>query len=226
MAIDRVCIYCGKTFYAKLSRIKLGRAKYCSYECVNNDKKRRLVIECEYCGVEFKVWPSRSKGNRKYCSRNCMYKAQTGKGNPNWKGGEHTLKCFQCGREYKEDRNMANRRKFCSRVCFNKWQEINLRGKNNSNWKNGITTENQAIRASKEYEDWKDTVFKRDDYTCALCGKRGGDLNSHHVLPFVDFPEYRLKIDNGITHCKECHKILTTILSWGHFFQPLPQLSA
>ena len=43
-----------------------------------------------------------------------------------------------------------------------------------------LTTENSRIRNSSKYFDWRDDVFKRDNYTCQCCGQVGGKLNAHH----------------------------------------------
>lgn len=226
--IRRECLFCKKVFYEKPYRIKLGRGKYCSRKCVYGDKKRRPTTRCKYCGVEFETWNCVLKrGGAKYCSRNCAFKARRGENHPNWQGGKPTLVCIVCGKEFQSylDRRRKERR-ICSKSCLNKWQETSLRGKNNPNWKDGISTENNIIRTSTEYERWKTMVFKRDDYTCQLCGIRGGDLNAHHILSFRDFPEYRLDVSNGITHHEECHDIITSILAMGDIFQPLPQLNA
>src|SRR5882672_8188608 len=50
-------------------------------------------------------------------------------------------------------------------------------GKDSANWKNGITKLNHAIRSSNQYREWRDEVYKRDDYTCQGedCGKRNGN---------------------------------------------------
>ena len=64
----------------------------------------------------------------------------------------------------------------------------------------------QNLRNSKEYSDWRNAVFNRDDYTCQLCGQHGGKLNAHHIKQFKKFPELRLDLDNGITLCERCHK--------------------
>ena len=60
-------------------------------------------------------------------------------------------------------------------------------------------------RRCKEYQEWRRLVFERDGYTCQKCGKRGGTLNAHHILPYCDFPHMRYVVSNGITLCKECH---------------------
>lgn len=63
-----------------------------------------------------------------------------------------------------------------------------------------------ADRLTKEYKDWRKSVFERDDYTCMICGKVGGELNAHHIKPYAKYEELRFDLDNGITLCKECHK--------------------
>lgn len=60
-------------------------------------------------------------------------------------------------------------------------------------------------RRCGEYAEWRTAVFERDDYTCRCCGKHGGTLNAHHILPYSKFPSFRYEVDNGITLCKECH---------------------
>lgn len=43
---------------------------------------------CLWCGKNFKISASRTKyGRAKYCSSRCQYKAQSGRGNYNYKGG-------------------------------------------------------------------------------------------------------------------------------------------
>jgi len=80
------------------------------------------------------------------------------------------------------------------------------RGENSPNWKGGVTPTNNAIRHSFLYKIWRDAVFKRDDYTCQICAKRGGIMQADHILPFSKFPSERFNIQNGRTLCVECHK--------------------
>lgn len=74
------------------------------------------------------------------------------------------------------------------------------------NWKGGISPENKRFRKSKEYILWREAIFKRDDYTCRVCFKKGVYLEPHHIKSFAHFPELRVAIDNGLTLCKDCHK--------------------
>ena len=48
-------------------------------------------------------------------------------------------------------------------------------------------------------------VFKRDYWTCQVCGKHGGKLNAHHLYSYVDNDELRYDVSNGITLCEPCH---------------------
>lgn len=61
-------------------------------------------------------------------------------------------------------------------------------------------------RNCKSYQQWRNNIFERDNYTCQKCGKYGGELNAHHKKPFKQFPELRYELDNGITLCVKCHK--------------------
>lgn len=67
------------------------------------------------------------------------------------------------------------------------------------------TTEQHMIRGSSDYDKWRSDVFVRDDYTCVCCGKRGGNLNAHHIQNFSKHTARRFDVDNGATMCEPCH---------------------
>ena len=57
-----------------------------------------------------------------------------------------------------------------------------------------------------EIRKWRDKVYKRDNYTCQSCNKKGGKINSHHIYSWDKYKEKRFDVDNGITLCEDCHK--------------------
>jgi hypothetical protein len=79
-------------------------------------------------------------------------------------------------------------------------------GENHPNWKGGTASERQRFNASKEAKEWKQSVFKRDNYTCQHCGQVGYVLNAHHIKQFSTHKELSLNINNGITLCGKCHR--------------------
>lgn len=63
-------------------------------------------------------------------------------------------------------------------------------------------------RNSPEYNEWRNSVFQRDNYTCKMCGTKGGKLNAHHIELWSKNDDLRFSVDNGITLCVDCHKKL------------------
>jgi len=167
-----------------------------------------VYFKCLICNKEFQDVPSTK---RKFCSRECFYiylgrKLRNGK----------TIKCDYCKKAIYRSLWELNRNKnnFCSRSCKAKYRADKLRGKlipmlsgkNHWNWKGGITPERTKIWHSKKYQEWRTTVYKRDNYTCQKCGDcSGGNLIPHHKDNFADYPKKRFKLNNGITLCNNCH---------------------
>jgi hypothetical protein len=90
--------------------------------------------------------------------------------------------------------------------CFKRETDIKkMTGSNSPNWKGGITPENQRVRTSATYKEWRKSVFERDNYTCQKCGKRGGELHAHHIRSFATNPKLRTDLKNGTTLCLHCH---------------------
>lgn len=77
-------------------------------------------------------------------------------------------------------------------------------------WKGGKTID-QTPRMSYEYMRWRLAVYKRDNFTCVLCGYisknvRPADINADHIKSFANYPEHRFDISNGRTLCIPCHR--------------------
>lgn len=121
-----------------------------------------------------------------------------GPDSPTWKGGRP--KCVDCGKR------VAGRPKNASPrcvVCKNKF----YRGSNHHSWKANKSPDSHAnaLRCNIEYREWRKAVYERDNYTCKICGIRGGKLHAHHLNSFTAFPDLRYDLANGVTLCVKHH---------------------
>jgi len=96
---------------------------------------------------------------------------------------------------------------------WNKGKENpHMKGDKNPNWKGGVTPENEKIRKSIEYKEWRMKVLRRDRFQCINCGHRGTgkyrDLIVDHIKPFSEYPKLRLSLGNGRTLCGKCDGLL------------------
>ena len=138
-----------------------------------------------------------------------------GENNPNWKGGKVKMRCIVCGKEFYRDRCDVKRAKFCSHSCKAKYL-FKLKNGHNYNWKGGITKNREKLKHSEQYKKWRLKVFQRDRFTCQLCGHRSkksrahgdkrSDIEAHHIIPVSENPKLVLKVGNGITLCRNCHR--------------------
>lgn len=68
-------------------------------------------------------------------------------------------------------------------------------GKNNPNYK-GYKDEKQIARGV--FKTISKKLIRNSDYTCQICGRRGGDLETHHIKPFhVIFEEFLTSTYDG-----------------------------
>lgn len=208
------CKKCGKKFKVSISRLEDGRGKYCSKKCQYEDKKgiRRSVntefkkgqkpknylgntVLCKQCGLKFEASPS---SNRLFCSKKCLINS-----------GYVFIECLVCKKVFRTIKSKLKvGRKFCSRKCTFEY----YCGENHHQWKGGVTPINEKIRKSTEYKKWRIEVYKRDKFTCQICGAKNVYLNADHIKPFATYPELRFDINNGRTLCVECHRNTDT---WG-----------
>lgn len=77
----------------------------------------------------------------------------------------------------------------------------------------------KLIRELYKYREWRSGIFKRDNFECVLCEKKGYVEADHYPIRFIDIiQKYSIKtleqainckklweISNGRTLCKKCH---------------------
>jgi len=187
--IKCICKQCGKEFEVTPSVIKQGGGKFCSRECYHKSLKIRTKCMCQQCGAEFFLYPYEIKNGRgKFCTTKCYGKWKsehiTGKSNPSWKGGKIEHICEICGIKFFEwpSRKRRGRAKVCSHKCQVKWQSKNRSGKNNPQWRGGISFKPYCPKFNNEFKEYIRDKFGR---ICFLCDKNEEEneqkLSVHHV---------------------------------------------
>jgi len=97
---------------------------------------------------------------------------------------------------------------------------LRMQGENHWNWKGGITEIKNRLRNSYLWRNWREKVFRRDNWICQECRMNKDDLEPHHKKSLrIIFLQNKIStydqaikikeifaIDNGITLCHLCHK--------------------
>ena len=104
--------------------------------------------------------------------------------------------------DYERKIEDATRNNFRCPICAYNNKQL-PRGENHPGW-NPNLNEDEKVRNSGEYDNWRISVFIRDDRTCQCCGSTT-KINAHHIKAFAFYPDLRLDISNGITLCSNCH---------------------
>lgn len=144
------------------------------------------------------------------------------KGNKNNLGKKHSEETLQKMRENNK-RAMkgkpAHNRGIVGKYFHTEEWKKKYSGENHPNWRGGISGLNLRIRATHKYRLWRFDVFKRDKFTCLICGKNK-PLHVDHIKAFsLILKENEIKslrqaencvelwdINNGRTLCIPCHK--------------------
>lgn len=138
------CDYCNTQFDKRPSLIKAHKNHFCSIDCKSlynkkitlekiNDENIKInkdtlmvYINCKECNKEELIYPSKylnivnDKSNF-FCSVKCRNKYDSkefaGKGNPNYKTGEHDNICENCQKVYSVRNYRKDTTRYCSREC-------------------------------------------------------------------------------------------------------------
>lgn len=104
------------------------------------------------------------------------------------------------GAEKGHSRNTEEMRRKASIARLGKYS-----GPDHYNWKGGVVR-TDLDRNRYPSKLWSRRVKERDGYKCRECGCDNGTLHSHHIKRWMDYPELRYDVDNGITLCEPCHQ--------------------
>lgn len=118
-----ICDCCGCSYEITSSqyhRLKDGRQKsaFCSIECKALSQKRRVVIQCSYCGKDIEKTEYQASAHQNhFCSKECSakYKHDT--------TTEERI-CEICGKPY-ETKKISPQR-FCTPDCANEYQKTRI----------------------------------------------------------------------------------------------------
>lgn len=107
--------------------------------------------------------------------------------------------------------------------AWNKGKKVpQISGCKNPAWKGGTQSKDRMERV-KFRKNMQKIIFERDNYTCQMCGERGGDLQVDHIQSWAEYVDLRFNINNCRTLCKKCHYFITfgkemvnKDMPWGH----------
>lgn len=176
-----ICSKCSKEFNSTKENID-GLCSKCRY-VVNIDKYRKT----NFCACGKRILKT---------STVCKSCSQIGELNHQYKTGYTTERRYcSCG-------NLISLGS--SKLCF-ECRNRSLVGSGNPNYRSG--TFSNIIYSKEEYKKWRNTVRKRDSFTCKLCGSsKRGVMDAHHIYSKAEFPTLVFEEVNGITLCKQCHR--------------------
>ena len=208
----KTCKKCGNTFEQPrgVRGVAWRRRLFCSMGCLLADMKKNN--------------PGFKKGHGNFLgAEKGWFKENQAPWNKGRRGREewHNLSGL---RKFKEKYGSANKGKRFSPERREQIRQAMIgqtrpSGSNHWNWHGGTSVLRNAIMQTYLYNEWRKSVYERDNYTCQLCGKRGEKLHADHKRAFSSIlRENKIKtvaqakgcaefwdILNGRTLCVRCH---------------------
>ena len=228
-----ICEYCHKKFKGDSKK-----PKYCSQKCMGlayRKEESHITYKCEMCGkektVKIQIYNS---AEHHFCSCKCRskYRSLYESGINSDRYDRVKIECEICGKTSYITKTQYNNttHHYCSKKCSSiGWTKFysgkdnplyerkrpDMLGDKNSSWNPNLTQRDREYgRISEELKKWRLDVLERDNYTCQITGKRGGELNCHHLNSYHWDKENRTNVDNGITLSKEIHELFHHIYGY------------
>jgi len=146
------CKQCGKEFKVPSYKLKVGRGKFCSKDCLstwmsenmsgeNSPNYTSEKVACPICGTEFDRAPWEVKDGRGiYCSEKCYGLSRPPKiereKHPRWQGDDEVRECAICGEGFAV-RPFSQQKTCGSRECIDALRIPKISGENHYNWHGG-----------------------------------------------------------------------------------------
>jgi hypothetical protein len=203
--VNKRCSFCGEAFMGKSNQTlcnkhrhgrKTGAVNFMTEDEIKarkrksykkNYKPKRKCKACEICGDEF-------VGNRNETRCKKHKKCHIRMVENHLNGSGVVKQCAYCKKIVYIYKTLSDKFKFCDRTCMTNWRrEKALRG-----------TKNRRRNDGYKYRNWKNKVFKRDNYRCVFCGGKT-DICAHHIVAWKDDEKLRYYLTNGLTVCHDCH---------------------
>ena len=119
----------------------------------------------------------------------------------------HTNMKFYCNKhkcEFYATWNNISKGKGCYKCGIEKRS-----GENNCNYNPNLSDKERELKrytyGKETYNNWRKSIFERDNYTCIITGKKGR-INAHHLNGWMWDKENRFNINNGVTLHEDIHK--------------------
>ena len=157
--------------------------------------------ECELCGQSFNSWESQ---RRRFCSNKCRL-VELHRITPEKRRTGQNRKCITCGKLFYVSgwQTKINKGLYCSKQCYYRDKSKKFTGAGNPQYKDG-RIKKYGIYTNIKWRKIRKEIYERDGWACQDCGKHGGKIHAHHIIP-VGICENPFDKNNIITLCVKCH---------------------
>jgi len=110
------------------------------------------------------------------------------------------IECNSCSRTGEKHHSFKDKEAFGRAIA----KTIREHPERQHGWKGGITEISKHIRSAREYKQWVQSIYERDNYTCQFTGIKGVRLAAHHKKPLKTIiDEYNIKTLDDALNCPD-----------------------